>query len=386
MVLGRELEALGCGPIERDNAQVAFPYSPENLARSNTWLRTADRVWLQLCEFPCADFEELFQGMKAIPWPEMLPREASFPVEVITTKSQLSSVSSCQSVAKKAVVECMHSAYGRSRLAETGAEFAIRVFLVRDRARVFLDTSGEGLHRRGYKTYNAEAPLRETVAAALVLLSHWNADRELYDPMCGSGTILLEAAYIGLNRAPGLERSFASQRWDWLGRGCWEEAYREAQDAILRQQHLKLFGSDVDGRVLKLAQRHLAQAGLEGKGINFQKRDIAEFSTKRKYGVLITNPPYGRRLGSQEEVVALTQTMARVLEPLHETWSIYILSAFPDFAEVYGRPSERQRKMHNGRIPCLYYQFPGPKPPVYRSEESADGGSQRVIKRIRLSP
>jgi putative N6-adenine-specific DNA methylase len=385
LTVGRELEALGLGPIQRDNAQVSFPYTPEALAKANYWLRTADRVWLQLAEFPARDFEELFQGVKALDWPEMLPQDAHFPVEVISTKSQLESVSACQAVSKKAAVEKMQQVYGMSQFPETGARFAIRVFIVYDRARVFLDTSGEGLHRRGYRTYNAKAPLRETVAAALVLLSHWSPDRDLYDPMCGSATILLEAASIGLNRAAGTERSFASQRWKFLGRECWEQAHTEAMDLFDRRRQLRIFGSDNDGQVLKLARTHLEQSGLEGRGIYFQTRDVAEFSSQKKYGVMITNPPYGRRMSSEEEVAELTRTLASVFEPLSETWSLYYYTAFERFIDVYGRKPDRVRKIYNGRIAANFLQYPGPKPPNLGTDGEL-GGTPAKVKRIRLSP
>ena len=385
LIVGRELEALGLGPISRDNAQVSFPYSPHNLAKANYWLRSADRVWLQLAEFPARDFEELYQGVHAIDWASMLGRDAWFPVEAITTKSRLESVPSIQAVSKKAAVEKMSATYGRAAFSESGAKYAIRVFIVYDRARVFIDTSGEGLHRRGYRTYNAKAPLRETVAAALVLLSHWTPERELYDPMCGSGTILLEAASIGLRKAAGLDRSFASQRWEFLGKTAWQEVHKEAKDLMVRRGHLRLYGSDVDGRVLKLAREHMAQAGFEGLGLHFQVRDVAEFSSSRKYGVLITNPPYGKRLETSESVAALTRTMAEVFEPLHETWSLYFFTAFEDFLTNYDREPERVRKIYNGTIPCSLFQYPGPKPPGFSSEDGA-GAVEPVRKRIRLNP
>lgn len=385
LTVGRELEALGLGPIRRDNAQVSFPFSPEAVAKANYWLRTADRVWLQLAEFPARDFEELFQGVKGVDWPSMLPGDAEFPIEVISTKSTLHSISACQSVSKKAAVERMQQVYGRSQFAETGPRFAIRVFIVNNVARVFIDTSGEGLHRRGYRTYNAKAPLRETVAAALVLLSHWSLERELYDPLCGSGTILLEAACIGLKKAAGMERSFASQRWKFLGRECWESAHKEAMDLYDRRTQLKLYGSDNDGRVLKLARTHLAQADLEGRGVFFQTRDVADFSSQRKYGVVITNPPYGRRLGTAEEVEELTRTLASVFEPLAETWSLYYYTGYEKFAEVYGRQPDRVRKIYNGRLPANLLQYPGPKPPNIDPNGESGGTSARV-KRIRLSP
>lgn len=385
LMLGREIEALGLGPIARDNAQVSFPYSPHALAKANYWLRTADRVWLQLAEFPCRNFEELYQGVRAIDWAEMLPRDACFPVEAICTRSRLESQPAVQSVAKKAAVEKMSATYGRASFSESGARFAIRIFIVYDRARVLIDTSGAGLHRRGYRTYNAKAPLRETVAAGLVLLSHWQPERELYDPMCGSGTILLEAASIGLRKAAGLDRSFAAQRWDFLGKEPWQEVHREARDLVVRRPHLRLYGSDIDGRVLKLAREHVEQAGLQGAGIHFQTRSVADFESSRTYGVLITNPPYGKRIGTQEEVIALTQDMASAFEPLHETWSLSFLTAFDDFVTHYGRQPDRVRKLYNGTIACQLLQYPGPRPP-WLSSDPAAGASEPVRKRIRLNP
>ena len=386
LIVGRELEELGLGPITRANAQVSFPFSPQNMAKANYWLRTADRVWLQLAEFPCRDFEELYQGVYGVPWADMLPRDAWFPLEAISAKSRLESLSSIQAVAKKAAVEKMSATYGRAHFSESGARFAIRVFIVHDRARVFIDTSGEGLHRRGYRTYNAKAPLRETVAAGLVLLSHWHPSRELYDPMCGSGTILLEAASIGLRKAAGLDRSFAAQRWDWVGRVPWEDTHKEALDLYDRRGHLKIYGSDIDGRVLKLAREHLLQAGFEGRGVQFQTRDVKDFSSNRKYGVLITNPPYGKRLGSQDEVAEQTRTMGEVFGPLHDTWSLYFFTSFEDFVTQYGREPERVRKMYNGTIACQLYQYPGPKPPGLEGGEPGARGTEIVRKRIPLNP
>jgi putative N6-adenine-specific DNA methylase len=287
----------------------------------------------------------------------------------------------------------MSQSYGRAAFSESGARFAIRVFIVYDRARVFIDTSGEGLHRRGYRTYNAKAPLRETVAAGLVLLSHWQPERELYDPLCGSGTILLEAAGIGLRKAAGLDRSFAAQRWAFVGKPAWEEVDREARDLLVRRANLRLFGSDIDGRVLKLARQHVTQAGFEGLGLNFQTRDVAEFSSSRSYGVLITNPPYGKRLESTEKVASLTETMARAFEPLMETWSLYVFTAFEEFVTHFGREPERVRKIYNGTIACNFYQYPGPKPPGQErgelppgSASQGAGAGQPVRKRIRLNP
>ncbi len=368
-VVARELEALGIHPSQTENGHVRFQGGPLELCRANLWLRAADRVWLRVGEFPASNFEELFEGAKALPWPEILPCEARFPVDGHIHASQLTSLPALQRVVKKAVVESMQARYHTEWLPETGPTFALRAFLVRDRCTLMLDTSGSGLHRRGYHTLNAPAPLRETLAAGLLLLSYWRADRPLVDPFCGSGTLPIEAAMIGLRRAPGLLRAFASEDWPLVGPRAWEEARREADEALDRTTTLDIRGFDVDPEVLSLARVHLRQSGLERRGITFQPRDIADFRADREYGVIVTNPPYGERMLERRQAEDLYATLGRIASEL-PTWSIYILSSHPEFARHFARSIGRRRKLYNGMIPCTYYQCPGPPPPGSRRSTS----------------
>lgn len=368
-VVARELLALGIPETRSENGHVTFAGGPEELCRANLWLRSADRVWLRLGEFPAANFEELFQGTKALPWPDLLPRDAEFPVDAHTHHSKLTSLPALQRTVKKAVVEAMQGRYRLDRFDESGARFPIRAFLVRDRCAIMVDTSGSGLHRRGYRTLNAPAPLRETLAAALVQLSYWRADRLLVDPFCGSGTIPIEAAMIGLKRAPGLRREFASEAWPLVGKKRWVAARQEAEDLFDRTTTLQIQGFDVDAEVLGLARLHLRQSGLEGRGIQFQQRPIAQFRTDRTHGVLITNPPYGERMLERREAEELYRQLGRATADL-PTWSIYVLSSHPDFARLFGQPVTRRRKLYNALIPCTYYQIPGPPPPKAPTQEA----------------
>jgi putative N6-adenine-specific DNA methylase len=372
-VVSRELTNLGISDARAENGQVHFQGGPEELCRANMWLRSADRVWLRLGEFPAATFEELFQGTKALPWAEVLPREARFPVDGHVHASLLTSLPAVQRTVKKAVVECLQQRYQTAWLEETGPTFPIRAFLVRDRCALMLDTSGSGLHRRGYHTMNAPAPLRETLAAALVLLSYWRADRPLVDPFCGSGTIPIEAAMIALRRAPGLQRAFAAENWPLVGRKAWQEARREADEAFDRETTLQILGSDVDPEVLALARIHLRQSGLEGRGIHFQRQDIADFHEDREYGVLVTNPPYGERMLERRQAEDLYATLGRVVADL-PTWSVYVLSSHPDFARHFRRSISRRRKLYNGMIPCTLHQVLGPPPP--REKMGVDGNHE----------
>lgn len=361
-VVARELKALGMADIRQDNGSVSFAGGADAICRANMWLRCADRVWIRVGQFPAATFEDLFQGVKALPWPDLLPRNASFPVDGASHESTLSSVPACQGVVKKAIVESMKGAYRVEWFAEDGPVYRVRTTLVRDTCTVAIDTSGSGLHRRGYRTLNAAAPLRETLAAGLVLLSVWNADRILADPFCGSGTIPIEAALIGLKRAPGLRRAFASESWPFVGRRRWEAVRDEAEQVYDRTTKLSIQGSDIDPEVLKLARHHLRAADLEDRGIHFQVRDALEFRSQKKYGVMIANPPYGERLSEQREVEALYRDLGKALAPL-DTWSVYVLTTHPRFERLFAQSVVRKRKLYNGMLQCVYYQFVGPRPP-----------------------
>lgn len=362
-VVARELKALGAEDVRSDNGSVRFCGDEATLCRANLWLRTADRVFLRMGEFPASTFEELFEGTRALDWGDFLPSRAEFPVTGSSAHSQLTSVPACQGVVKKAVVESMKAVHRLEWFPEDGPAYPIRFSLVRNQCVLSVDTSGSGLHRRGYRLHNVRAPLRETVAAGLVLLSYWNKNRLLVDPMCGSGTILLEAALIGTDRAPGLRRDFVSEAWAGFP---WKKVRREAEQRFDRTAQLDILGSDVDPDALRNARRHLAEAGLEDRGIRFQKRPVEEFRSRHAYGVLITNPPYGERLSERALVEPLYRTMGGVFEPLLETWSVYVLTSHPEFEKHFGREAARRRKLYNGLIPCTYYQYPGPRPPEER--------------------
>lgn len=362
-VVARELKNLNMQDIRSENGRVLFKGTALDVCRANIWLRSADRVWWHLKTFPCETFEDLFVGVKGIAWDDLMPVDAEFPVDAHTHNSMLTSLPAIQRTAKKAVVEVMQNAYRRTVLSENGPHFPIRVFLVNDTCEILLDTSGSGLHKRGYRTWNAPAPLRETLAAALVQLSYWSKERPLADPFCGSGTICLEAAMIGLNMAPGLTRKFASEKWaSVIDRKCWDDALDEAESLFDRTSSLHICGYDNDPRTLKLARMHLSQCGLEGRGIHFQVQDVRDFKNSQKYGVIITNPPYGQRLLELQEAEDLYTVLGRICRSL-PTWSHYIISSHPDFEACFGSKAARKRKLYNGMIACNYFQYPGPCPP-----------------------
>ncbi len=358
----REVAGLGYEGAEVTNGQVAFRADWDGVARANIGLRTGERVLIRVGEFEARTFDELFDRTRELPWDDLLPEDALFPVEGKSQDSVLSSVPACQAIVKKAVVEALRRRYRRERFEETGPRYRIQVALKQDIATLTLDTTGIGLHKRGYRKLVSEAPLRETLAAALVMLSRWNPDRTLVDPMCGSGTILIEAGLIGRKIAPGLLREFDASAWPVIPAGTWRAAREEAESAIDRKVTLRgLFGSDVSSEVLGLARHHAKLAGLEQE-LNFERKSVGEFRTQKKYGYMITNPPYGERLGERAEVESLYREMGRVFARL-DTWSCYVLVAHPAFERLFGRLSNKKRKLYNGRIRCDFYQFFGPKPP-----------------------
>lgn len=362
-VLSRELRDLGLADVKSDNGQVHFRGDWLAMARANLWARTADRIWLRLGQFPARTFEELFSGTRALPWPDLLPANACFPVEGLSHGSQLSSVPACQSITKKAVVESMAARYGAQRFPEDGPRFPIRVALAKDQASLSLDTSGVGLHKRGYRLLTTGAPIRETLAAGMVLLSYWNADRLLVDPFCGTGTILLEAAMIALRQAPGWQREFAAQHWPAVGGAVWKEARQEVSERFDRLTKLRISGSDSDNQAIRLAGQNLKRSGLEGRGITFRTRPLRELATQTEYGVLITNPPYGERLSDRQAVEALYAEFGEIVRPWLKTWSVYVISNHPDFARCFGAAPDKKRKLYNGLLECGYYQYLGPRPP-----------------------
>lgn len=360
-IVAREVKDLGYQDVRVENARVIFSADESAICRGNLWLRSADRVLIKMGEFKALTFEELFEGTKALPWPDWLPEDACFPVEGKSINSKLFSVPDCQAIVKKAIVEKLKQNYHKAWFEETGPKYTIEIALLKDMATLTMDTTGAGLHKRGYRKLSSEAPLKETLAAAMVGLSFWDADRILVDPFCGSGTIPIEAGLIGLNIAPGLNREFAAQSWPQIPDQVWQRAREEAQDNIRRDLKLKIIGTDIDAEVLSLARYHAKLAGLEEQ-IHFQRLPVAEFRNKHKYGCLICNPPYGERLGLKNEIEVLYRDLKPVLGSL-DTWSFYILTSHPGFERLFGRKADRKRKLYNGRIECQYYQYYGPRPP-----------------------
>lgn len=363
-LVAKEVRDLGY-ECQVENGKVSFSGDETAIARTNLWLRTADRIKLKVGEFKATTFDELFEKTKSLPWEKYLPEDAEFPVIGKSVKSKLFSVSDCQAIVKKAVVERLKNAYKRtSWFEETGALFRIEVALHKDIATLTIDTSGSGLHRRGYRAGQGEAPLKETLAAALVMLTNWTPERPFVDPFCGSGTIPIEAALIGQNIPPGFNREFVSETWNWMPEKIWEDVRIEAEDLAKYDQPLEITGSDIDHRMIKIAKENAFEAGL-GDLIQFKQMQVKDFTTKKEYGVIVGNPPYGERIGEKKQVEQMYREMGEVFAPL-ETWSIYILTSHPDFEQLYGKPATKKRKLFNGFIRTDYYQFWGKRPPRER--------------------
>jgi putative N6-adenine-specific DNA methylase len=367
-VVSRELKTLGFEDLRSEDGRVHFSGETDAIVRANLWLRSADRVVLQMGEFTALDFGELFDRTRDLPWEQWLPRDAEFPVTGRSAKSQLHSVPDCQRIVKKAIVERLRSVYGVDWFEETGPLYPIEVSVLKDNVTLTIDTSGAGLNKRGYRKLTAKAPLRETLAAALVQLSVWYPDRPFVDPFCGSGTIPIEAALIATNRAPGLNRSFACTDWPQISESIWEQAKEEARDLVKPNPEEILIGTDVDSEVLSMARYHANRAGV-GEAIHFQQRPFSELSSQKKFGCVITNPPYGERMGEMDEVDRLYESMAGVFGSL-ETWSFFVLTPYADFERTLRRKSTRRRKLYNARIACTLHQMLGPRPP--RRDKSAD--------------
>ncbi|MBN1589585.1 MAG: bifunctional 23S rRNA (guanine(2069)-N(7))-methyltransferase RlmK/23S rRNA (guanine(2445)-N(2))-methyltransferase RlmL [Pirellulales bacterium] len=370
-VVARELQALGYSTETIQAGRVLFHGDPAAFARANLWLRSADRVLLRLGTFEATDFGQLFDATHALPWHEWLPADACFPVSGRSIKSQLSSVPACQKIVKKAIVEKLRAAHAVETLDETGPRYSVEVALLDNRATLTLDTTGAGLHKRGYRKLVGRAPLKETLAAAMVLLSYWRPDRPLVDPFCGTGTIPIEAALIARDMAPGLSRSFAAESWPSLPAEIWETARQEARDRMKPAVPITILGTDTDDEALKLARYHAGEAGVD-HDVQFTHRDFLDLTSKRDYGCVICNPPYGERIGEHDDLRELYRAMPEVLRRL-KTWSHYILTSYPDFEQLIGQQADRRRKLYNGRIECTYYQFHGPKPDRAATAEPSSG-------------
>ena len=350
-----ELKRLGMGDVRAENGRVFCRGGLEDIPRLNLWLRCGARVLLVLGEFPARSFEALFQGVYALPWEELIPRDGEFPVKGYSISSQLHSVPACQSIVKKAVSRRLSERYGLEWLPETGHRFQIQFSILKDQAVLALDTSGEGLYKRGYRAVGVEAPLRETLAAALVLLSRYKGLDPFRDPFCGSGTIPIEAALIAKNRAPGLDRSFAAQKWKNMDSKLWLEAGDEAMDKEFHG-HYDIWGGDIDPAAVELARHNAELAGVEDC-IHFEVADAGKFHRDSEYGQLVTNPPYGERLLEKKEAEDLYRMFGAALRDLPPKWRVLVLSSHTEFERCFGRPADKKRKLYNGMIKCDAFMY-----------------------------
>lgn len=362
-VLKREITDIGYDIIKVEDGRVVYLGDEEALVRGNIFLRSAERILLKVAEFEARTFEELFKNTKEIPWEDYLPRDAKFWVtKASSIKSKLFSSSDIQSIVKKAIVERMKQTYHQNWFEESGASYPIRIFLYKDKVTVAFDSSGDSLHKRGYRLLHGKAPLSETLASALILLTPWKKDRILVDPFCGSGTFPIEAALIGTNRAPGMNRRFEAQKWENLiEKNIWNDAFEEAHDLIDDSVKMDIQGYDIDYKMLKIARENAKMAGVD-KHIHFQERPVSELSHPKKYGFIITNPPYGERLEEKKDLPMLYGQIGDVFSKL-DTWSKYILTAYEDAEKYIGKKATRNRKIYNGMMKTYLYQYLGPKPP-----------------------
>ena len=367
-VMKKEILDLGYEVSQVEDGRVTFIGDAEAICRANIFLRTTERVLLKVGSFHAETFEDLFQGTRAIPWEEYLPKDAKFWVaKASSIKSKLFSPSDIQSIMKKAMVERMKKAYGIEWFPENGASFPLRVFLHKDTVTVALDTTGESLHKRGYRTRTSKAPITETLAAALIMLTPWKSDRILVDPFCGSGTFPIEAAMIAANMAPGMNREFLSEDWKHLiPRKCWYDAMDEANDLVDLSVQTDIQGYDIDGDIVRAARANAKAAGVD-ELIHFQQRSVSDLSHPKKYGFLITNPPYGERIEDKKNLPELYKTIGERFAEL-DSWSAYIITAYEDTERYFGRKADKNRKIYNGMMKTYFYQFLGPKPPRKRED------------------
>ena len=354
-LVGDEVKRLGLREVQVENGRILCRGTLADCARLNINLRCGARVILVLGQFPAVSFEELFQGVKAIAWEDYLDSRAAFPVKGYSISSQLHSVPACQSIIKKAVVERLAARYGLAQLPEDGVKHQIRFSIMKDAVSIGLDTSGEGLYKRGYRAVGVEAPLRETLAAALVQLSRYRGRDPFCDPFCGSGTIPIEAALIARNRAPGLDRRFDCQRWRFLPADSWLNAADEAQDKEFRG-HYDIWGGDIDPHAIEIARHNAALAGVE-EDIRFEVADMRSFRRDSEYGQLVTNPPYGERLLERQEAEALYRELGQVWRRLPRGWRTLVLSSHTEFERTFGRPADKKRKLYNGMIKCDVFMY-----------------------------
>ncbi|MCR6110924.1 class I SAM-dependent RNA methyltransferase [Bacillus sp. A301a_S52] len=356
-IVAKEVRDLGYENVTVENGKVIFEAEPSAIARTNLWLRTADRVKVLVGEFKVESFEELFEQTKALPWADFISEDAEFPVIGRSVKSKLYSVPDCQAIVKKAVVESLKQSYAVTWFEEKGALQRIEVAIHKDIASLTIDTSGTGLHKRGYRYLHNEAPLKETLAAAMIQLTHWEPNKPFYDPFCGSGTLPIEAAMIGQNIAPGINRSFAFEEWHWFDKMWHDRALEEAEDLAKYDQPLHILGGDIDHKMIELANNNAIEAGFPDL-ISFKQMQVKDFTTSEEQGVIVGNPPYGERMNEKRHVEQLYRDMGKTFRPL-STWSVYIITSHPYFEKLYGAEATKKRKLYNGNIKTNYFQYWG---------------------------
>ena len=362
-VLKKEIIDLGYDITEVSDGRISFAGDADAVCRANICLRTAERVLVKVGSFHAETFEDLYQGVKALAWEEFIPERGKFWVKKASSvKSKLFSPSDIQSIVKKAIVERMKQSYNTDWFKEDAEEYPIRVFLMKDEVTVALDTTGDSLHKRGYRKLESKAPIAENLAAALIMLTPWHGDRILVDPFCGSGTIPIEAAMIAAHIAPGINRHFTAEKWtNLIDSKNWEDVREEAREEILPDIETDIQGYDLDPEMVEIARINAKKAGVDHL-IHFQARDIADLSHRKKYGFIITNPPYGERIGDQKELPSLYRTIGERYKAL-DAWSMYLITGFEQAEKYIGKKADKNRKIYNGMIKTYFYQFMGPKPP-----------------------
>ena len=368
-VLKREIYDLGYEITRVEDGRVTFEGDLEAVCRGNVFLRTAERLMIQVGRFSATTFDELYEGIKALPWEQWIPEDGRFWVtKASSVKSKLFSASDIQSIAKKAMVDHLKGIYHISWFEENGADFPVRIFLLKDEVTVALDTTGEPLHKRGYRTWTSKAPISETLAAALIMLTPWKKDRILLDPFCGSGTFLIEAAMMAAGIAPGMNRSFTAENWTHvIPKQLWYDTIQEAREEIDDTVRPDLQGYDIDPDMVKIARENAKQAGVDHM-IHFQQRDMADTKHSKKYGFIITNPPYGERLEDKKDLPQLYGKLGEVYKNL-DSWSMYVITSYKDAERYIGRKADKNRKLYNGMIRTYFYQYMGPKPPKKKPDQ-----------------
>ena len=369
-VVAKELERLGYEKTAADNGRIALEGTYEDICRLNLNISAGERVMICANTFKATSFDELFEGTKSTPWEKYIPADATITVDAKSVNSALFSLSDCQRIVKKALVEQLKYGHSVRAIPETGALYPVTVSIRNDIAELLIDTSGDGLHKRGWRSKAGEAPLKETLANAMAALSFWRPDRPLIDPMCGSGTILIEAALREMHVAPGHKRHFICENWRQTTENMWNKVRLEADEYSRADEirpMLDICGYDIDRRVLDTARKNALEAGIADT-IHFQQRDFAELSSKKQYGCIITNPPYGERIGDKAAINKIYAAFRRAMKEL-PSWSFYVLTADENFENEIGRKADKKRKLYNGRIKVDYYQFYGPRPPKKKTAE-----------------